>query len=263
MRDMANLTYSFAGMRLLPTVGAMLSSEYAAVFLLGLTGTGHCLGMCGAFALAVGAGSPNRGQLVLRHLAYQMGKATSYLFVGAVLFFAIQSARDALPYLQNTLGVITGLVMIAMGVAYAFELRLPSKVLAWWKGSALCGLATGLRTGSSLFRSVLIGWLNGFLPCGLSMMALLVLVNAGSILNVVIGSYVFGLATLPGLLLLGMAGRQLSVGSRRWMLRVGGVTLILLGVLTLVRGVPGVHDWMHQHLMPASTAAGEHDCCRP
>lgn len=243
-------------------LGVMNWMDLLGVFLLGLTGTGHCLGMCGAFALAVSAGSGRPAVVVARHTAYQLGKATSYAFIGVVLLLASRwvTAQDSLAHFQNVLGWLVGLAMISMGVAYAFELRLPAKALTWLNGNKVCGALGGLWANPSLAKSVLIGWVNGLLPCGLSMMALLALVNTGSTLGVVTGAYVFGLATLPGLLALGLLGQQISVAQRRWLVRVGGVALILFGVLTLVRGVPAVHAWMHQHLMLGGGESST-ECC--
>lgn len=241
----------------------MTWTDLIGVFLLGLTGTGHCLGMCGAFALAVSAGSGRPAVVVGRHVAYQLGKATSYAFIGVVLLVASRwvAAQVSLASFQNVLGWLVGAAMIAMGVAYVCELRLPAKALTWWQGSKVCGALGGLWGNPSLAKSVLIGWVNGLLPCGLSMMALLALVNTGSTLGVVAGAYVFGLATLPGLLALGLLGQQIGVAHRRWLVRVGGVALILFGVLTLVRGVPAVHGWMHQHLMFGGVETVGAECC--
>jgi hypothetical protein len=245
------------------SLSAMNWTDLIGVFLLGLTGTGHCLGMCGAFALAVSAGSSRPAVVVWRQVFYQFGKATSYAFIGIVLLVATRWAKAQWPlaYFQNTLGVLVGLSMIAMGVAYAFEIRLPAKILTWWQGSAVCGVVGGLWGKPSVLKSVLIGWLNGLLPCGLSMMALLALVNTGSTFGVLAGAYVFGLATMPGLLVLGLLGQKIGVAQRRWLVRIGGVALMLFGVLTLVRGVPAVHAWMHEHLMFGGGEASGAECC--
>jgi sulfite exporter TauE/SafE len=226
-------------------------SDYVGIFLLGLSGTGHCLGMCGAFSLAVSAGAQKPITVVWRQISYQLGKATSYAFIGVVLLL-VSGAIDArwpLLNFQNALGWAVGVVMIAMGIAYVAELRMPTRAALWWQGSAVCGATMGLWRSPSLWRSLLIGWVNGFLPCGLSLMALMALANRGSTLGVVVGSYVFGFATLPGLLAVGLLGQRIDVAHRRWLVRLGGIALIAFGVLTLVRGTPIVHAWMHQHLM--------------
>ncbi|MGC4071090.1 MAG: sulfite exporter TauE/SafE family protein [Nibricoccus sp.] len=237
----------------------MFFSDYLGVLVLGLLGSGHCIGMCGAFAIAASSGSKGAGGVVLRQVSYQAGKATSYVFLGVLLLLAGQwvEARTSLEHFQTVLGFIAGSVMIIAGLAYVFELRLPPMVARWWQGSAVCGALGGLWRSPSLFKSLLIGWVNGFLPCGLSLMALLYLVSFNSAQGVVIGAYVFGLATLPGLLAVALLGQKISLLHRRWLVRAGGVALVIFGVLTLVRGQPAVHHWMHEHLMWGD-AAGTH-----
>lgn len=238
----------------------MTLADYLGVFLIGLLGSGHCIGMCGPFALAVSAGSANATAMIARQVAYQLGKATSYLFIGLVLLTVSGwlDEQDPLWRIQNLLAALTGAVMIAAGLAYALEWRLPPMLARWWQGSAACGAMSVLWRSPSLWKSLLIGWLNGFLPCGLSLTAILYLVNYGKIEAVVAGSYVFGLGTLPGLLLLAFAGNKISLRSRRLLLRATGVALVVFGVLTVLRGNPSVEAWFHQHLMFGAGADGAH-----
>lgn len=238
----------------------MTLADYFGVFVLGLLGSGHCIGMCGPFALAVSAGSATAATMVARQIAYQLGKATSYLFIGLVLLTLtdLVNARDPLLGLQNLLAALTGAVMVAAGLAYALEWRLPPMLSRWWQGSAVCGAVSVLWRSPSLLKSLLIGWLNGFLPCGLSLTAILYLVNYGKIEAVVAGSYIFGLGTLPGLLLLAFAGSKISLDSRRRLLRATGVVLVVFGVLTILRGNPAVETWFHQHLMLGASEGGTH-----
>jgi len=239
-------------------------ADYAGIFALGLLGTGHCVGMCGGFALAVGAGAARPAQVLGRQLAYHFGKATSYLLIGLLLLTAGSFTLGVVPAaaIQNALGVAAGVLMIVIGVAYASEWRGPGRLARWLEGRPGCGALLAARPGSSLLRSLLLGWVNGLLPCGLSFAALAQLASRGSVAAVAGGAYVFGLATLPGLLAVSWLGRGWSVTRRRWLVRAGGVALILFGLITLVRGRPEVHHWFHRHLViEASAAPARHDCC--
>lgn len=236
--------------------------DLGSVFLLGLLGTGHCVGMCGAFALAVTAGARSPGTLVWRQVSYHLGKATSYLFLGVLLLVASTwlAGRNPVTPLQTVLGWGVGLAMILMGIAYACEWRGPGGLGRWWAGSASCGSLAALWQSPSLLKSLLAGWINGFLPCGLSLMAILFLVGTQSAATLVVGTYVFGFATLPGLLAVSLVGQRLSLKSRRWLVRVGGVALVMLGVLTVVRGDPSVHGWFHENLIiPSGGGHGGHE----
>jgi len=51
------------------------------MFMLGLLGTGHCVGMCGPLVFAF----PGRSGRFMSHVWYHLGRVTTYVAVGAVL----------------------------------------------------------------------------------------------------------------------------------------------------------------------------------
>jgi sulfite exporter TauE/SafE len=238
-------------------------SDYGAVALMGLLGGAHCAGMCAPFALAVSVGARGKlGPLFARHLAYQLGKATAYVFLGVLLLFAAGWADIETPLGQarDWLAWISGGTMIVIGLGYALAWRWSA---AWttdggWTGRA-CGALRALWSAPSLWGCVLAGWVNGFLPCGLSLAALFYLVSRDSLEGVVAGAYVFGLGTMPALLATGWLGGRVSARARGGWLRAAGVLLALFGALTIFRGADAVHHWFHMHTMPADEAGGGHD----
>ncbi|MBK8476997.1 MAG: sulfite exporter TauE/SafE family protein [Opitutaceae bacterium] len=229
--------------------GAMTAGDYLALLLMGLLGTGHCIGMCGPFVLAASAGGGGVAGVVSRNLAYQLGKTLTYVFL-AVVFSLVGgwiAGSGMLPWLQNGMSAAVGLGMVALGLAYALEVRLSPGALRWVDGSRWCGAVGAVLRAPTWWRSVLIGWLNGFLPCGLSLMALVYAAGFGSVAGAAAGAALFGAATVPGLLLVALFGMKLLQTHRRWLLRMAGATLVVMGVLTIIRGVPVVHEWFHVH----------------
>jgi sulfite exporter TauE/SafE len=226
----------------------MSETDFIAMLLMGLLGSGHCVGMCGPFAIAAAAGPGGMSGAILRSIAYQLGKAVTYLFL-AVLFHIAGgwvAAEGTLPWMQNALAAATGLAMIALGAAYALELRGGAAAQSWLSPKAGCGVFGALIQSQGWWRSLFIGWLNGFLPCGLSLMALVYAAGLGGVLATAAGAAVFGLATLPALTLTALFGTRLFSGnSRRWLLRLAGGMLVAMGVITIIRGVPVVHEWFH------------------
>lgn len=240
----------------------MTWSDYGAVALMGLLGGAHCAGMCAPFALAVSAGAQGRaGLLFARHVAYQLGKATAYVFLGVLLLLATGwvDIETSLGRAQDWLAWIAGGVMVVIGLGYLFAWRWSAALASegGWTGRA-CGALKALWSAPSLWRCVLTGWVNGFLPCGLSLAALLFLVSRDSLEGVVAGAYVFGLGTLPALLAVGWLGGRASARLRGVWLRVAGALLAAFGVLTIFRGADAVHHWFHDHTMPAQENAGGH-----
>lgn len=227
----------------------MRYGDYLALVLMGLLGTGHCIGMCGPFVLAA-AGTGRAAAVAGRALAYHAGKALTYVFL-AVLCSVVGgwiAGSGALPWFQNAMSVLVGAAMIALGLAYALELRPTAGLARRLDGSRWCGVANALLSAPSWWRALLIGWLNGFLPCGLTVMAVVYAAGFGSVAEAAAGAALFGAATAPGLTLTAVLGAKLLAGrGRRWLLRLAGVTLVVLGAITLVRGVPAVHEWFHAH----------------
>lgn len=232
----------------------MTWSDYGAVALMGLLGGAHCAGMCAPFALAVSAGAHGRaGLLLARHIAYQLGKATAYVFLGVLLLLAAGWVDIVAPLarLQDWLAWIAGGVMILLGLGYVFAWRWAG-ALAQHGGlvGRACGALGVLWSTPSLWRCVLTGWINGFLPCGLSFAALLYLVSRDSLEGLIAGAYLFGFSTLPALLAVGWAGTRVSARIRGVGLRLAGGLLVAFGVLTIFRGAEHVHHWFHQHTLP-------------
>jgi uncharacterized protein len=227
-----------------------LWSDLGAVWLMALLGGAHCAGMCAPFALAVSVGGGGGAALLGRHLLYQTGKGTAYLSLGLLLFGVTRWLDDAAPLLraQRWLAVGAGVVMVLTGVSHVWGVRWAGGWGDWLaRGAAgrVCGLLSGLRAAPSVWRSLLVGWLNGFLPCGLALGAVLFLGRSAHLLTLFVGSYVFALGTLPVLFALGWAGARADLALRvRWLRLAGGV-LMIAGLITLVRGVSPAYRWWH------------------
>ena len=61
--------------------------EYPLIFLAGLAGSWHCVGMCGGFASALGADPRGRSATLGRQLIYNLGRVTTYCFIGGLVEF--------------------------------------------------------------------------------------------------------------------------------------------------------------------------------
>ena len=57
---------------------------YLVIFAAGFAGSFHCIGMCGGFACALGRDPRGRAATAERHLLYNLGRLTTYCFLGAL-----------------------------------------------------------------------------------------------------------------------------------------------------------------------------------
>ena len=203
--------------------GALLPSGLLLAGLAG--GVMHCAPMCGPFVLGqVGTkmqAVPACGQC--RHLGllpgYHAGRIATYTLLGA-----IAGLVGVVPGLGRLAAVALGLaamlflghglrrLMPSVGRHLPSMDHAPPAILGFLR--LLHGL-TGLPLGLAL----------GLLPCGLLYAALLAASAAGGPAQGALAMLVFGLGTVPALLVVGIAGQA---AARKWQRMIGPIAPILL-----------------------------------
>jgi uncharacterized protein len=226
--------------------GGVSGSDLLALLLLALAGSGHCAGMCGGFALAATAVNEGRRCFWVRLLLYHVGKTLSYVFIALLLLWMLERAWAGgwIDEVRRALGGCVAATLIILGVYQLLRLS-AGAWLARWLGDRRAFCALGNLGGLPLLRALLIGWVNGLLPCGLSLAAILLVVRFRSLLEISLGLAVFGLGTLPVLAATAWLGSRLSVRARQRLLSVSGWFLILLGCLTALRSSTAGAAWLH------------------
>ena len=221
----------------------MMSINLVLVFVGGVLGSSHCVGMCGGFALALGSGAPGVWSNLRRQAVYSVGRMFTYAVCGAMAGFAGLWLTRQLPALvdaQAVLAVVAGLLLVFQGLSSAGLLprwsRDPARNRAA-QAACLGGglLANFLRRGG--WTSVFVaGMLTGLLPCGL-VYAFLALASSTS--DWLLGMAVmvaFGLGTVPLMVLTGVGGQLLGLSARRHVFQVAAWCVIVAGTLSIVRG---------------------------
>ena len=206
-----------------------------------LGGFGHCIGMCGPIvasqALAGGAAGRRPGAGVAAGLQYHAGRLVTYSLIGAIMGLSGSFANVAggIAGLQNIAALLAGAAMVAMGIGIA----------GFGKGLAFVERRNGLALGAARkalvattpLRLPLFGLAMGFLPCGLSYTAFIAAAGSGGALRGLLLTLLFGVGTLPALLLFGTAVSSLGAVARRWITRAGGIVVVLMGLFYLYRGL--------------------------
>lgn len=228
----------------------MPDTGFIAVFLVGLLGGVHCVGMCGGIVSALSAQpgaqtvrAPGAPSALPLHLAYNLGRISSYTIAGA-LVGAIGSfgllLNGMLP-VQMTLYVAANLMMIALGLyltgftrSLAFTERLGQSLWRYIQPLTRRFLpAPGLQM--RLTQAYPLGLLWGWLPCGMVYSVLTVALLSGSAQRGAATMLAFGLGTLPNLLLAGMLLQRLrSVVQARYVRLISGLLVIAFGSWGLV-----------------------------
>lgn len=200
-------------------------------FMLGFVGSLHCVGMCGAIALALP--HPGRGwtSFITGRLAYNIGRLVTYVLIGAV--FGLLGQSLALAGIQRWLSIGAG-VAILLGLIVSTRATVPPVVRAvgWLK--ARLGTLLQKRSLSSL---LLLGLLNGLLPCGLVYAAAAASLAAGTVLHGMEYMAAFGLGTIPLMLGVSLTGRTLLAPFRRHLQTLIPASLAVVAFLLILRGL--------------------------
>lgn len=236
------------------------------MFLVGLAGSVHCVGMCGGIVGALSAGTSARVPIqvqglplrqptvasvsfapLLRVGAYNGGRLLSYSVAGALAGGLTGGALLLLqlPQLQHALLWAANLMLVALGLFLLDAWRL----LAWletlggglWRAiSPLIGRLRQQPGRASYARLFALGALWGWIPCGMVYSALATAMLSGSAIGGAEVMLAFGLGTLPMLVLLGTAGQGVRRFLRQaWVRRCCGLVIVAFGVAGLVRAGHG------------------------
>lgn len=230
--------------------------ELALVFLGGLLGSAHCVGMCGGFAVMIGAGAPSWRANLARQCVYSCGRIFTYTSLGAVVGYAGLRLADQMPTAVNAqalLAMVAGGLLIVQGLISAGVLARPRLVLpsllvlrrpAVAGGTSIAAAVPCMAGGTigSLFRTsgwqpaFLAGMLTGFLPCGLVYAYLALATSSGAPLSGSSIMAVFGLGTVPLMVLTGSGMSLVSPARRQFVLRLAAWCVVATGLIALARG---------------------------
>ncbi len=215
------------------SAGGLLS-----IFLVGVLGGTHCVGMCGGIVGALSAqAGPLGGQWRL-HLGYNCGRIASYVLAGTLVgavgglgrvFVPVAAAQLVLYVLANAMLVALGFYLMGftgvLGPVEGLGRRL------WQRLSPLTGRLLPVR---GFRQAISLGLLWGWLPCGLVYSVLVNAMVSGSPQQGALVMLVFGLGTLPNLVLAGI----LLVRFRRF--AQARATRVLSGLIVLGFGLLGL-----------------------
>src|SRR5262245_23735439 len=205
----------------------------------------HCVGMCGGFVLAVSRPGVPLARRVAAPAALLAGKAATYVLLGAAAGGAlVRSGWFASA--QAVLAVVAGMLMVVAGLQVAGVVReLPVGSL-FGPDSAYGRAVAAVSNARGPAAPFAMGSLVGLLPCPLVYAFLAAALATGSLLGAMGTMALLGVASMPALALVALFGFGVSPLVRRRIVRVAGVVVIALGVVTVARGVApdALHRWL-------------------
>ena len=223
-------------------------------FIIGLLGSLHCVGMCGPIAISLPGYGQSRFKILLSRVIYNLGRILTYSFLGVLM--GLIGKQVWMAGYQQTLSISLGAIILLstmaptrLGTLFLEKSRL---IVVFKKIQSVISTLFHHETNRALF---LIGILNGLLPCGLVYIALAGSLMAGSIVSGMFYMALFGLGTLPLMLLVSILPHISGINIRRKLHRLLPYAAIIVGILFILRGlslgIPYIspdlnHPMMHQ-----------------
>jgi sulfite exporter TauE/SafE len=205
------------------------------MFMLGLLGTGHCIGMCGPLIFAF----PGRTGKFMPHVWYHLGRVTTYTALGGVmgglgqmLTGAATGALDGVVLIKGVLWLVAAAFLVLFGVTRLGVIREPGWLTAL-SPERIPGFKRALQDatehpGTAVFY--FLGIMLGFLPCGLSYAAFAQALGTGNAAQGTLLVLAFSVGTVPGLVLLGTGASAIFSRYRRPSDVLSGVVMILMAL---------------------------------
>ena len=202
----------------------------------GLLGSFHCIGMCGPIAFLLPVDRTNQTKRVLQISVYHLGRLITYGVLG--LLFGLLGKGFNFFGFQQYLSIIIGVIMILLVV-------LPSKTVNKFSVTKpIYKLLSGVknRLGKELKKKrtdtfFTIGFLNGFLPCGLVYMAIFASIATGNAITGSLYMMLFGLGTIPLMTAFVYLGNFTTGLVRKRIQQFIPVAVVMIAVLFILRGM--------------------------
>ncbi len=253
-------------MPVLPGGNPLMSlTEFNLIFTLGLVSSLHCAQMCGPIVLALSLplSTAQRQRQLLAHLSYNIGRLVTYSMLGALAGLTGHSLGIAgkLAGIENTGAILAGGLMVLTGLLM-LDL-LPNRPLQRFDPLRLLLRVfkpIGSRLASTSIPSKFtLGLFFGLLPCGLIYAALFKAMATGTVVAGALTMLAFGLGTTGALLAIGLLSSafsaKLSVPLGTWGLKTAALSVTLLGVLLVWRGVTTQVSASQKSSAPAADAS--------
>ena len=183
---------------------------FLTAFAIGALGSFHCIGMCGPIALSVPMGGKSGLEGILRALAYNFGRIVTYSLLGLIV--GLIGKQIAIGGYQQGLSIAVGVLILSF-------LILPKTITKKLDPTStfarlflkLKNTFRGLFQSKNAFGPLILGLINGLLPCGLVYVGLAGALALGSPLESAQFMAAFGLGTVPIMISIILFGDLISL----------------------------------------------------
>ena len=230
----------------------MLTEFMIPALLIGVGGSLHCIGMCGPLMFVTLYQKNQKALPAIHWTLYHLGRISIYALWGMLVGLVGASAK--------WFGVQQN-ISLAIGIGILVVLITRKVFPSYEKYIAEIGVLQNIRkiliphiNKKTRSASLMGGVVNGLLPCGLVYMSLAGAIAVQEPLKGALFMILFGLGTLPMLLMAMVMGNTLSLATRKFLTQWYPILIGLMAIMLIIRGMNLGHMFSPK-LLPGKNAA--------
>jgi uncharacterized protein len=204
-------------------------------FILGIVGSAHCIGMCGPLVLAFPSNTQKKSRLILSRLMYHLSRSAAYAVMGFIL--GVVGFGFSLAGIQQYVSLLAGLIMLSLVLIPAKKRSFFMHATFIKMPASIKGIMQRLMKSDGFGAMMSLGFLNGLLPCGFVYLGLAGAVGMGSSVGSAAFMFLFGLGTLPVMLLVSILPGFQSVRLKERLNFMFPYITAIIALLLILRGL--------------------------
>lgn len=223
------------GFNFIPQVNQ--SMGYGILFFIGLLTSLHCIAMCGGINLSVcvqykASGVGSKFEKLKPSFLYNLGRVISYTIVGGIVG-GIGSVVSFSGTAKGIVAILSGVFMVIMGINMLNIFPALRKINPRMPKI----FARKIHENSGSRGPLVVGLLNGLMPCGPLQAMQIYALGTGSAFAGALSMFLFSLGTVPLMFGFGAISSFLSGKFTHRMMKVSAVLVLILGIIMLNRGL--------------------------
>lgn len=223
---------------------------------MGMIGSFHCAGMCGPLALSLPLNVLKPSLRFFGVLFYNSGRVVTYSIFGVIIGAFGNSLK--LTGFQQWLSILGGLIILIYLLYSKFGMFNKTAIFSSFFENIRKKLGE-LYFKKSLSSILLIGILNGFLPCGFVYLAFAGAIATGDILGSALFMVGFGLGTIPMMWSIVIFGSNINMSMSKKIKKIYPYLMLLIACLLIIRGLGLDIPYLSPSI--AIKSGSIHSCC--
>ncbi|HFL8819309.1 MAG TPA: sulfite exporter TauE/SafE family protein [Candidatus Azoamicus sp. OHIO2] len=210
--------------------------DYFTAILIGLISSGHCLSMCGGIVVAFSFKTYSKNQYIYQFL-YNIGRITSYSLIAIIVNLFGVFLFDFSGYYSYYLKIFSNFILIIIGlhICNIFHGLFFIESFLWNFWNIISSIIGKINPLKSIYHAFLLGMVWGYIPCGLIYSTIIWTAGFGSITKSFMLIILFGIGTLPSMLLAGVLSTKFkNILYNKIVRSIAGSFIILFGIKNII-----------------------------